>query len=199
MAGAVKRITIPIGARMGAVFVVLLLAALVAGAVAAGFLLFQHGNMPGAALLFGLAAALTVMLFFVLRDCMAKLFWSVTVQRDGARLFLPAWRSLRHHREDFSGRIAYSGLKAIEMQPETYRQFGFETTVHTYWLVLMVGGRILLAEDREVNRRGDHTSFGKRAAEAIADASGKKLVQRRAQVGKAGVLGIWGAKPPVPN
>lgn len=133
----------------------------------------------------------------VQRDASAKWRWRVALAGDRVFLELPAGRSWLHRDGGFSGTLLYSDIEAIVCRPEVYRQLGACTEVQPYWLILADGSRLLLGEDRQVsNAYATMTRRMFRTAEALATASRTRITTLANAEGEAGILAIWGAKPP---
>ena len=197
MEPAEQTIQTSLAGRIGSVFVTGLMALLGLVTFGAAIALLMSAEWVGGWILLVLSLFILALLAYVLRDARAKLGWRIVIGETMIELSLPANRSLIHRPEAFKGAIAIPSVRGVECYPESYVQLGQESLIEVWWLVLRDGRTILLAEDRGL--ASDYvapTDFARRTGQAIADAAGVQVRYLPVAEGRAGILGVWGARPP---
>lgn len=197
MSGKRQVFRISVAGRVGAVVMAGLIGLFAAGFVTLTITLLFAWQFTWVLPTAGLSAFLCSLAVYVLRDLRAKLGWRVEVGDASALVSLPAGRSLYHRPRAFHGAVDYLDLSHVECRPELYAQLGTESRIDTWWLVPKTGEALFLAEDRTTDPRYDiRTTFAGEAATAIAKAAGVKVKRRQEAEGHAGILGVWGVRPP---
>ncbi|MEM5516487.1 hypothetical protein WNY37_05970 [Henriciella sp. AS95] len=188
---------ISIGGRIGAAVIVMSIVLVAVATLAGAVQLWQASEYIWALVVASIAIPLGLILRYMLRDLQGKWGWRVEVRSDHAVVSLPSGRSLYHRPPAYSGVVAYSDLSRVECRPELYAQLGTESVIDTWWLIPKQGEALLIAEDRPTNPRYDmRTTFARETATAIAEAAGVKVKHCQMAEGHAGILGMWGVRPP---
>lgn len=184
-------------ARVGASFVSVMVWLFLAAMLVSGPAFLIGGNLVPAFILIALAAFFAPLAWIVHRDARMKWRWRIAVDGERAEFHLPATRSSSRQPEAVTETIPLSDMARLICLPEVYSQMGASARVHSYWLELRDGRRILLGEDRQVSNAHQAMSDNmSRAAKVLSSAAGIEVDTLDEQEGSAGFLGLWGVEPP---
>jgi len=137
----------PLGARLGSLFVTLLIGVVAFPFLFLGVALVANGELLG--LFIAAVGAFMCLLFaYVLRDTRGKVGWRIAIGADGLRLDLPGGRSLIHRPKPVHTQIGFNEIEAIETRLEAYSGIGMTNMQRIFMLKLKAGDLIIVGEDR---------------------------------------------------
>ena len=186
---------VPLSMRLGSLVGAFILAAVAVFLVAGAVLIFIRFNCVLGLFTFALAAVMSGLVLYVLRDLAGKWGLRVALEADGVRLDLPSGRSLIHRPPAQHMTVSYADIAAVETRLEAYGTLGMEMMQRAYVLRRKNGELIFLFEERALATGFASSMFG-HIIEDLAARAGVPVTDLGMAEGKGGLLGVWGTHAP---
>jgi hypothetical protein len=163
--------------------------------IACALIVFVKFNWALGLLMLALAALMTGLALYVLRDLAGKWGLRIALGADGATLDLPSGRSLIHRPPAQHVTIPYADIAALETRLEAYGTLGMEMMQRAYVLHRKSGELVFLFEERALATGFASSMFAGVVADLAARA-GVEVKDIGMAEGKGGLLGVWGTHAP---
>jgi hypothetical protein len=186
---------VPLSVRLGCLFGAAVVAAVSIFLIAAALIIFLKFNWALGLLMLALAALVTGLALYTLRDLAGKWGLRVTLDADGATLDLPSGRSLIHRPQALHVTIPYADVAAVETRLEAYGTLGMEMMQRAYVLRRKSGELVFLFEERALATGFASSTFAGVISDLAARA-GVEVKDLGMAEGEGGLLGVWGTHAP---
>ena len=157
--------------------------------------LFGPGGWPIGLFMLAMAAFMLGLAAYCWRDMKGKRGATIALDETNLTLRLPGGRSLIENPPPCRATMPLADVAAVEMRLQVYRTLGMAMMQRAYRLRRRSGPPIFLFEERALGTRIAETSM-LGVAEEIATRAGVPLDDLGMAEGRAGVLGMWFARPP---
>ena len=186
---------VPLSVRLGSLLGAAIVAAVAVFLVVCALFISLRFNWALGLFIFALAALMSGLALYVLRDLVGKWGLRVALAPDGVRLDLPAGRSLIHRPPAQHLTIPYADIAGLETRLEAYGTLGMEMMQRAFVLRRKSGELIFLCEERALATGFASSMFG-RVVEELAARAGVQVSDLGMAEGRGGLLGVWGTHAP---
>ena len=185
-----REFRLPLGARLGPLFAVGLLAVVSALLIAVAVVILRQ-NWAVGLVCAALACFVAALTGYVGRDLRGRWGLRVVLDADAVTLDLPAGRSLIHRPPAQHLSVPFADIAAVETRLEAYGSFGMEMMQRAYVLRRRSGELIFLFEERALATALASGYFNDIVA-ALAARAGVGLRDLGMVEASGGFLGVWG-------
>jgi hypothetical protein len=186
---------VPLSVRLGSLLGAAIIAVVAIFLIACAVLILVRFNWALGLLALVLAALMTGLALYVVRDLVGKWALRIALEPDGVRLDLPSGRSLIHRPPAQHLTVPYADIAALETRLEAYGTLGMATMQRAYVLRRKSGELIFLCEERALATGFASSMFGG-VVKDLAARAGVQVTDLGMAEGHGGLLAVWGTHAP---